>query len=222
MDAKILKGKAFGKSLGGIVVNLNHDDASSIIGATSGFLKKIFAAGKWALGGAILASLVGGLGEKKKTAINEYCESKITKRNIPIGQWLIAHASEKKRFLGFCLDENISFTCEEQVLSTSLSCVSLIIKRDEELDWSDTITRIKTIDGSEFKATKVKTMKFASIAGVINVDINEEDENLMIYAVTPNDVTKLREALKKSLQFNRQELIKLLGEDIVGEYYILE
>lgn len=205
----------------GTAVSLSNSDVASIVAAGSGVVRSLAGAGAVGLG---LALVVGGamlsLAGETRTASRQLPKAP----KIPIGQSLVYVQTPKRTFFGFCLDESTEFTCEDDSIKAPTAYLNRII-----YNTYDDLFSIELIDGSVFHEVHIKSpLKFMSIVGIQKVNFSNWDESdfdeeeITIQGASISQVTELKNNLVEALNQNLEQIIEILGEDILSRFFKIQ
>lgn len=220
----------------GTAVSLSGGDIASIIGAGTGLVKTLAGAGAVGLGLALLVggAMLSGVDTPVPVPVSTKPIPKAPK--IPLGQTLVRVRTPRRDFLGFCIDETLKFKCEDDQIKASTSVVNRIFG---DLDIGMLI--VELIDGSIFRNTFIESpLKFMSVAGVQNIAFPQKDFSyirhwsgserqrrmpefeslqILIQGASVTQVTELKENLTEALSQNLDQIIDILGEDILSKFF---
>jgi len=202
----------------GTAVRMSDGDIASIIGATTGVVKNLAGAGAVGLG---LALMLGGAILSAADTPTPYSYKSIPKApKVPMGQTLVRVHTPQRDFMGFCIDDTVKFECEGNSIIAPTSVINRIMG-----DVNSRQLVVELIDGAMFQNVRIESaLRFMSIVGTQQISFPEgttawEKYQILIQGATISQVNELKQNLTEALSQNLEEIINILGEDIVSKYF---
>lgn len=210
MEAKILRGKAFGVPLGGTMVSMDSADITTLLSAASGLAKSLFSfAGK----GLLLAMGLGGL----------YLALRSNKEEEGMRLDIMSKVETSSRsFYGICINEELIITCAGEKLTIPTEYIKKIIYPDSRYG----TLYVNLFDGSvyklDFNRKGTSSLDFLTIIGKQNIMINQNGYGCVFGAINGGTVEEkdvFVRNLNSFLEEKDETIVNLLGKEKFEKFF---
>jgi len=203
MDAKIVRGNAFGVPVNGSIVSLNNSDVANIVTAASGLAKTLF----FVAGGVALATGLAG----------SYLPLKSNKEHKGMRLDVMSKVVTSKRIVfGSCIDENIKVNCDNEDLEIPIGYIKYIGRREHSIG-------VLLFDGSVYQISNEPKLNFLTVVGKQRIIIDGNsflgDLGKGIFGATVNEKELFIDNLENFLKEKDEPIVKLLGKKKFEKFF---
>ncbi len=239
MDAKFVRGSFADVPIRGAVVDINSADTTALVTATTRLAKTLFIGAGVAVGVGVGMALLAALLSSREE-LTEVNDEECKEPTLPLGSGPVyIKVGHTRSFWGIILDDKLEFVCDEQFLKVPFEHVRQLNNRHRRRGKGGDVMGVTLIEGSRYPRVGIQTptvMRVATLGGIQNIPLVPKriptngflDDLLTFQPQLPSmqfrppkiqDLEALREQLTYALSNNKAAIEKLLGPNVLQEFF---